>query len=141
MKKVLIFVDALYEGGVSKVLLDLLENINRDKYDITVMTLYNQGIYIEIRIDGTRSFALQQKRLNLLSAVTKDKYKVIRNFFKYRPYMYCTRKMLIIAIGYIILSLFLPVSEIAYIKALMVTTKYIAFYFLKKGSIILSILF
>ena len=72
-------------------------------------------------------FAL--KRLNLLSAVTKDKYKVIRNFFKYRPYMYCTRKMLIIAIGYIILSLFLPVSEIAYIKALMVTTKYIAFYF------------
>lgn len=47
MKKLLIFVDALYEGGVSKVLLDLLENINRDKYDITVMTLYNQGIYIE----------------------------------------------------------------------------------------------
>lgn len=47
MKKLLIFVDALYEGGVSKVLLDLLENINRDKYDITVMTLYNQGIYID----------------------------------------------------------------------------------------------
>lgn len=47
MKKLLIFVDALYEGGVSKVLLDLLENINKDKYDITVMTLYNQGIYID----------------------------------------------------------------------------------------------
>lgn len=47
MKKVLIFVDSLNEGGVSKVLLDLLENINRDKYDITVMTLYNQGVYIE----------------------------------------------------------------------------------------------
>lgn len=47
MKKLLIFVDELYEGGVSKVLLDLLENINRDKYDITVMTLYNQGIYID----------------------------------------------------------------------------------------------
>ena len=47
MKKVLIFVDSLNEGGVSKVLLDLLENINRDKYDITVMTLYNQGIYID----------------------------------------------------------------------------------------------
>lgn len=47
MKKVLIFVDSLSEGGVSKVLLDLLENINRYKYDITVMTLYNQGVYIE----------------------------------------------------------------------------------------------
>lgn len=46
MKSVLIFVDSLNEGGVSKVLLDLLENINRKKYDITVMTLYNQGIFI-----------------------------------------------------------------------------------------------
>ena len=47
MKSVLIFVDSLSEGGVSKVLLDLLENINRGKYDITVMTLYNQGIFID----------------------------------------------------------------------------------------------
>ena len=46
MKSILIFVDSLNEGGVSKVLLDLLENINREKYDITVMTLYNQGIFI-----------------------------------------------------------------------------------------------
>ena len=46
MKKILIFVDSLNEGGVTKVLLDLLENINREKYDITVMTLYNQGVYI-----------------------------------------------------------------------------------------------
>ena len=29
----------------------------------------NPGIYIEIRIDGTNSFALQQKRLNLLSSI------------------------------------------------------------------------
>ena len=47
MKKILIFVDSLNEGGVSKVLLDLLENINKEKYDITVMTLYNQGVYID----------------------------------------------------------------------------------------------
>ena len=46
MKKILIFVESLNEGGVTKVLLDLLENINREKYDITVMTLYNQGVYI-----------------------------------------------------------------------------------------------
>ena len=46
MKKILIFVDSLNAGGVTKVLLYLLENINREKYDITVMTLYNQGVYI-----------------------------------------------------------------------------------------------
>ena len=47
MKSILIFVDSLNEGGVSKVLLDLLENKNKEKYDITVMTLYNQGVYIK----------------------------------------------------------------------------------------------
>lgn len=46
MKSILVFVDSLNEGGVSKVLLDLLENINKEKYDITVMTLYNQGVFI-----------------------------------------------------------------------------------------------
>ena len=45
MKKVLLFVDNLDEGGVSKVLFDLLENINREKYDITIMALYNNGMY------------------------------------------------------------------------------------------------
>ena len=39
------FVDNLDEGGVSKVLFDLLENINREKYDITIMALYNNGMY------------------------------------------------------------------------------------------------
>lgn len=45
MKKILFFVDNFDEGGVSKVLLDLLENINLDKYQITVMALYGGGIY------------------------------------------------------------------------------------------------
>ena len=34
MKKILIFVDSLNAGGVTKVLLDLLENINRGSLHI-----------------------------------------------------------------------------------------------------------
>lgn len=45
MKKILLMVDNLDEGGVSKVLFDLLDNIDKEKYDITVMALYNNGIY------------------------------------------------------------------------------------------------
>lgn len=33
----------------------------------------NDGVYIEIRIDGTSSFALQQKRLNLLSTILANR--------------------------------------------------------------------
>ena len=61
MKKILIFVDSLNEGGVSKVLLDLLENINKEKYDITVMTLYNQGVYI----DEVRKYAKYKYCFNI----------------------------------------------------------------------------
>lgn len=46
MKKILVFVDTLNEGGVSKVLVDFIENIDKKKYDITVMSLYNTGPYI-----------------------------------------------------------------------------------------------
>lgn len=45
MKKVLLMVDNLDQGGVSKVLFDLLDNVDKKKYDITVMALYNNGIY------------------------------------------------------------------------------------------------
>ena len=47
MKKVLFFIDTLEDGGVSKVLLDLLKYINKNKYEITVMSLYNLGGCIE----------------------------------------------------------------------------------------------
>ena len=45
MKKILLMVDNFDEGGVSKVLFDLLDNIDKKKYDITVMALYNNGLY------------------------------------------------------------------------------------------------
>ena len=64
MKKILIFVDSLNEGGVSKVMLDLLENINKEKYDITVMTLYNQGVYI----DEVRKYVKYKYCFNILAA-------------------------------------------------------------------------
>ncbi|MDU3520826.1 MAG: glycosyltransferase [Clostridium saudiense] len=45
MKKILLMVDNLDEGGVSKVLFDFLDNVDKKKYDITIMALYNNGIY------------------------------------------------------------------------------------------------
>lgn len=47
MKKVLFFVDNLDEGGVSKVLLDILENLDSTKYKVTVKSLYGGGTYEE----------------------------------------------------------------------------------------------
>ena len=47
MKKILFAVHTLQVGGAERVLLNILKNIDKDKYDITVLALVNDGIYIE----------------------------------------------------------------------------------------------
>jgi len=46
-KKILFFIKNLAGGGAEKVLLNLLNRLDKDRYDITVQTIFNQGIYIE----------------------------------------------------------------------------------------------
>jgi glycosyltransferase involved in cell wall biosynthesis len=46
MKKILISIDSLGGGGAEKVLINLLKNLNKDKYDITLLLLFNEGIYL-----------------------------------------------------------------------------------------------
>ena len=47
MKKVLFFIDSLNGGGAEKVLTDIVCNIDKSKYDITVLTYWNRGIYVK----------------------------------------------------------------------------------------------
>lgn len=45
MKKILFFIPTLLGGGAEKVLVDLVNNLNSKKYDITVLTLDTRGVY------------------------------------------------------------------------------------------------
>ena len=45
MKKVLFFIPSLAGGGAEKVLTNLVNNIDLDKFDITVLSLFNYGIH------------------------------------------------------------------------------------------------
>ena len=45
--RVLFFIPTLNGGGAEKVLSDLVKMLQKDKYEITVKTLFNEGIYIE----------------------------------------------------------------------------------------------
>ncbi len=47
MKKILFAVHTLQVGGAEKVLINLLKNINKNKYDITVLSIVNDGLYIQ----------------------------------------------------------------------------------------------
>lgn len=45
MKKILIFLESLSGGGAEKVLTDIVSNLNHLKYDITVCTITDEGVY------------------------------------------------------------------------------------------------
>ena len=47
MIKVLFFIHDLMHGGAEKVLVNLVNNMDSDKFDITVMTLFNEGVHIK----------------------------------------------------------------------------------------------
>lgn len=47
MRKVLFFIESLSGGGAEKVLSDIVTNINKNEFDITVCTVVDQGIYQE----------------------------------------------------------------------------------------------
>lgn len=44
MKKVLFFINTLGHGGAEKVLVNLVNNLDKKKYDITLMTIFDCGI-------------------------------------------------------------------------------------------------
>ena len=45
MKKVLFLIPTLGYGGAERVLVNLVNNMDHDKFDVTVQTLFDEGIY------------------------------------------------------------------------------------------------
>ncbi len=45
-KKILFLTSSLNGGGAEKVLVDILRNLDGEKYDITVLSIFNEGVYI-----------------------------------------------------------------------------------------------
>ncbi len=45
MKKILFMIGSLGGGGAEKTLLELVKNLDKEKYDITVKTIHDKGIY------------------------------------------------------------------------------------------------
>lgn len=46
-KKILFLINTLSGGGAEKVLINTVNNIDKSKFDITVQTIYNDGVYID----------------------------------------------------------------------------------------------
>ena len=54
MKKILFVIHTLQVGGAEKILINILRNIDKTKYDVTLLAIVNDGLYIDEvkKIDG-----------------------------------------------------------------------------------------
>lgn len=99
MKKLLFVAHTLQVGGAEKVLINLLKNIDKKKYDITVVALVNDGIYIEElkKIEGIK-----------YQYVFNSFFKNIRNKKESKLYKFCTKIMDLIWKCYILMIKYMP---------------------------------
>lgn len=47
MKKILFFIESLSGGGAEKVLTTLVKNLDKQKFDITVLVVAKTGVYVK----------------------------------------------------------------------------------------------
>lgn len=89
MKKLLFVVHTLQVGGAERVLLNLLKNINKEKYDVTLLAIVNDGIYVDEvkKIEGIKYKYLfnayfKKSRQNKKSKFNQITKKIMNNIWK-----------------------------------------------------------
>jgi len=94
-KKVLFLIPNLMHGGAEKVLVNLVNNLSQDKYDITVQTLFDVGVHRQslkghIHYKGgwkkqPRGMTVLMKLFSpkfLYKRVVKDRYDVVISYLE-----------------------------------------------------------
>lgn len=76
MKKILFFIESLSGGGAEKVLVNLIKNIDRSKFDITVMCVVKTGVYVNEISRCCRLLSMLPDINSLNSPIGKLKYKL-----------------------------------------------------------------
>lgn len=95
MKKILFFIPNLMHGGAEKVLVNLVNNLDKDKYDITLQTIFDVGVnkqYLNKDIHykyvfkklfrgSTTMFKLFSPKF-LYKYLIKDKYDIVVSYLE-----------------------------------------------------------
>ncbi len=75
MKKVLFFIESLAGGGAEKVLTTLVKNLDRQKYDITVLLVSKTGVYVKEVEKHCRLISMLPDYSSLSGMFDKIKYR------------------------------------------------------------------
>lgn len=88
MKKVLFLIGSLQGGGAEKVLVDTVNALDPEKYDITLQTLFDEGVYKEKLSDHVRYKTVVSCKIPLLRKVlAKTLFYLINTRFVYKLFV------------------------------------------------------
>lgn len=75
MKKILFFIESLSGGGAEKVLTTLVKNLDKQKFDITVLVVAKTGVYVKEVEKYCHLISMLQDYDSLSNIVEKMKYR------------------------------------------------------------------
>ena len=75
-KKVLFAIESLAGGGAEKILATIAKNIDKTKFDITVLTVVKTGVYVEEVEKYCTLISMLPEYEKLTNPIAKMKYKV-----------------------------------------------------------------
>ncbi|WP_067149385.1 glycosyltransferase [Pseudotamlana agarivorans] len=104
IKKILFFIESLAGGGAEKVLTDLVSNLNPKKYEITVCSLINTGVYNEYlnTICTYKSILPEKTNLSVLGRINYNiKYNLLRKLPASLVYKYMFKEKYDVEIAFI----------------------------------------
>ncbi|CEN89674.1 glycosyltransferase [Paraclostridium sordellii] len=81
MKRILFVIQTLGGGGAEKVLLNLLDNINYDKYKIDLLTISDEGVYKNKINPNVEKFHIFKGTDSIESKLSQNIYKLYRRIY------------------------------------------------------------
>lgn len=85
MKKIMFLIESLVVGGAEKVLIDMANNLNKDKYEVTVISIYNKSVYKDHQRQFDNLFANHIKYKFLCNVDNRRRYKMFNRLLYRLP--------------------------------------------------------
>ncbi|OAS85144.1 glycosyltransferase [Metabacillus litoralis] len=84
-KKVAFYIESMVVGGAEKVLIDLVNNLNPDKYEVTVITLFKKSIYSDYFFQFEEEFIHHVQYKYLIDNTNKLRYRLFNYLYAHIP--------------------------------------------------------
>ncbi|MGM7721175.1 glycosyltransferase [Metabacillus sp. Hm71] len=84
-KKIAFYIESMVVGGAEKVLIDLVNNLNPDKYEVTVITLFKKSVYSNYYFQFEEEFKCHVQYKYLIDNTNMLVYRLFNYLYAHIP--------------------------------------------------------